>query len=321
MKAVCYTRYGPPEVLQLREVEKPVPRFGEVLIKVHATSVTNSDCIMRRAETPLSRLFLGLLRPRRPILGTEFAGVVEAVGKDVAKFKMGDNVYGFTGFRLGAYAEYVCLSQNGSLIEMPGNMDFQEAASIVDGSTTALSFLKDKAGIRKGQKALIIGASGSIGSAAVQVVKYFDAEVTAVCSSRSFDLVRSLGADRVIDYSKEDFSKNGERYDIIFDTVKKSSFAECKASLTDGGCYLTTDIRPKYYVQMLWTKLLGGKKVYCGMSIEKTDSLRTLNGLFASGHFRPVIDRHYRLEDIVEAHRYVESGQKKGNVAILVAMA
>ncbi|OPY33130.1 MAG: Acryloyl-coenzyme A reductase [Methanomassiliicoccales archaeon PtaU1.Bin124] len=319
MKAIYYSRYGPPEVLQLREVERPVPGPDEVLIKVHATSVTNADCYMRRAETLLSRLFLGLFRPRRNILGTEFAGDVAAVGEDVVKFRVGEKVYGFTGFRLGAYADYVCLSQHDSLVAMPETLNYDEAAAIVDGTTTALFFLKDKANIRKGQKILIVGGSGSIGSAAIQVARYFEAEVTAVCSSRNFDLVRSLGAIKVIDYSKEDFSKNGERYDIIFDAVNKSSFAVCRGSLTNNGCYLTTVIRTKCYLQMCWTKLSRGKRVFCGMSIDKTDSLRMLNGLIASGDYRPVIDRSYRLEDMVEAHHYVEGGHKKGNVAIIVA--
>jgi NADPH:quinone reductase-like Zn-dependent oxidoreductase len=318
MKAIIYRKYGPPEVLRLEEVEIPTPRDDEVLIKVHVTTVTTADCFMRRAETFMSRIFLGFRKPRRTILGTELAGEIEAAGKNVKRFKKGDRVYGFTGFGLGAYAEYHCMSENGSLVIKPANMTYAEAVAVVDGASTALFFLRDKANIQSGQKVLILGASGSIGTSAVQLAKYFGAEVTGVCSTANFELVRSLGADKVIDYTKEDFTKNGETYDIIFDTVNKSSFSRCKDSLEKNGRYLITVGAPIHYLLMLWTSLVGSKKILCGMSIEKTDAIIFIKGLIETGKLKPVIDKCYPLGQIVEAHRYVEKGHKKGNVVIMV---
>lgn len=316
MKAVVYTKYGSPDVLQIKEVEKPVPKDNEVLIKVYATTVTTADCFMRRAETLISRVFLGFLKPKRKILGTELAGEIESVGKDVKRFKKGDNVYGFTGFGLGAYAEYNCMPEKGSLVIKPSTMNFGEAAAVVDGATTALFFLKDKANIQIGQKVLIIGASGSIGTFAVQIAKYFGAEVTGVCSTKNLDMVRSIGADHVIDYTKDNFTKNGEKYDIIFDTVGKSSFSGCKNSLNEKGQYLLTSGGLKYRILALWTSLVGNKKVISEMSIEKTEALIIIKKLIEAQKIKLVIDKVYNLEQIVEAHKYVEKGHKKGNIII-----
>jgi NADPH:quinone reductase-like Zn-dependent oxidoreductase len=322
MKAAIYTEYGPPHVFQLVDVEKPTPKDDEVCIRVCATSVTAADTMMRRGDTLLSRLVLGLTRPgkRFQILGTELAGIIESVGKDVHRFKKGDQVYGFRGFGTGVYAEYKCMPEKGSLAVKPLNTTFEEAAALVDGPTTALFFLKDRANIQPGDKVLIIAASGSIGTSAVQIAKYFKAQVTGVCSTTNVELVKSLGADKVIDYTHEDFTRNGETYDIIFDTAGKSSFSRCKGSLNKNGRYLiTTGNLLTIYLQVLWTSLVGGRRVIAGMSIEKTQSLIFLKGLVEAGIVQPVIDKGYPLEQIAEAHQYVEKGHKKGNVIITVA--
>jgi NADPH:quinone reductase-like Zn-dependent oxidoreductase len=322
MKAVVYKEYGPPDVLQLVEVEKPNPRDNEVCIQICATSVTAADTMMRRGDTFLSRIVLGLTKPgkRFQILGTELAGIIESVGKDVRRFKEGDQVYGFRGFGTGVYAEYKCMLEKGSLAIKPLNTTYEEAAALVDGPTTALYFLKDQANIQHGDKVLIIAASGSIGSSAVQIAKYFKAHVTGVCSTTNVELVKSLGADKVIDYTTEDFTRNGETYDIIFDTAGKSSFSRCKGSLNKNGRYLiTTGNLLAIYVQVLWTSMVEGRRLIAGMSIEKTQSLIFLKELVEAGIVRPVIDKGYRLEQIAEAHQYVEKGHKKGNVVITVA--
>ena len=318
MKAIVYTEYGPPDVLQLKEVAKPVPKDNEVLIKVYATTVTTADGMMRRGESLVSRIILGLRKPRRKfkIPGLELAGEIEETGQDVKRFRKGEQVYGFTGFGPGAYAEYKCMSEEGSLVIKPTNMTYEEAAAVVDGASTALFFLKDKADIQSGEKVLINGASGSIGTFAVQLAKYFGAEVTGVCSTANLELVKSLGADKVIDYTKEDFTKNGETYDIIFDTVGKSSFSRCKGSLKKNGRYVVTVMGLAPLVQTLWTRVTGSKKVIFAMSIEKTEALIFLKELIEAGKLKPVIDRHYPLEQIADAHRYVDTGRKKGNVVI-----
>lgn len=321
MRAVIHTRYGSPEVLHLEEVEKPIPRKDEVLIKINATSVTNADCYMRRAETIMARVILGLRRPKRKILGTEISGEIEAIGKDVERFHVGDRVYGFTGFRLGGYAEYVCLKENGSLVKKPALISDEEAVALVDGPTTAYHFLKEKAGVHKGQKVLINGASGSIGTAAIQIAKHFGAEVTAVCSASNTELVRSLGAHDVIDYTKEDITQNGKTYDVILDAVGKSSFSKCKGSLKQNGCYVVTNVSLSGYIWAAWTTVFGGKRMICGMSIDKTDALEFVNQLVESGNLRTVIDRCYPLEQISVAHHYVEKGHKRGNVVVIVSMA
>jgi len=319
MRAIVYTKYGPPNVLQLKEVDKPVPKDNEVLIRVYATSVTAADALMRRGDTFVSRIFLGLRKPRKKIIGSEIAGEIVSVGKNVNRFREGDQVYGFTGFRLGAYAEYTCMSEKGSLAKKPVNLTYEEAAAVVDGATTALFFLRDRGHIQKEEKVLIIGASGSIGSYAVQLARYFGAEVTGVCSTTNVDWVKSLGAGSVIDYTKEDFTTSGEIYDIIFDTVGKSSFSRCKKMLKRNGRYLVTTGRliPNYALT-LWSSIVGSKRFIFGMSTEKREALLFLKALCEAGEIKPIIDRSYSLTQIAEAHRYVETGHKKGNVVITV---
>ena len=316
MKAIVYTKFGPPEVLQFQEMEKPSPKDNEVLIKIHATTVVKEDPDMRASPG-----FNGILKPRHPILGQELAGEIESIGRDVTRFKPGDQVFGFDLF--GAYAEYKCMPENGALTLKPVNLGYEEAASIPNGALTALPFLRDKGKIQSGQTVLIYGASGSVGVAAVQLAKYYGANVTGVCSSANLEWVKSLGADHVIDYTKEDFTENGKTYDIIFDTVGKRSFSECKASLTDEGIYLATVPKPAMMLQTLRPAKSGVKKVRfvaAGLrpTSEKIKDLEFLKSLIEAGKLRPVIDRVYPLEQMAESHRYVEKGHKKGNVVISV---
>jgi len=316
MKAIVYTKFGPPEVLQLKEVRKPAPKDNEVLIKIVATTVVKEDPDMRASPG-----FNGFLKPRHPILGQELAGEIESIGRDVTRFKPGDQVFGFDMF--GAYAEYKCMPENGALAIKPANISYEEAASVPNGALTALPFLRDKGKIQSGQTVLIYGASGSVGAAAVQIAKYYGAEVTGVCSTANLEWVKSLGADQVIDYTREDFTENGKTYDIIFDTVGKRSFSECKGSLTDTGISLATVPTPAMMLQALWTAKSGGKKVKfvaAGLrpASEKIKDLVFLTKLIEAGKIKPVIDRCYPLEQIVEAHRYVGQGHKKGNVVIIV---
>jgi NADPH2:quinone reductase len=320
MKTVVYQKYGSPEVLLLKEVEKPVPRSSEVLIKVMATTVTAADCMMRRGDTVLSRILLGFTKPKKKyqILGTEFSGIVESVGQQVRKFSPDDEVYGFRGFGTGCYAQYKCMDENGSLALKPRNMDFCEAASIVDGASTALFFLKEKAGIQKGQKVLINGASGSIGTFAVQLAKHFGAEVTGVCGARNMELVKLLGADHVVDYTKEDFTATGDGYDIIFDTVGKSSFARCRKALKPGGKYLATVMTLKNLLLSLLTPIGKGKRVIFAMSMNKTEALKFIRTMVEEGSLVTHIDKQYSLEEVQEAHAYVEQGHKQGNVTVAV---
>ncbi len=314
MKAIVYTKFGPPEVLHLQEVEKPTPKANEVLIKIIATTVVKEDPDWRRSPG-----FNGILKPRNPILGQELAGEIESVGKDVTRFKPGDQVFGMDSF--GAYAEYKCMPEGGALAIKPANMSYEEAASLPNGVLTALPFLRDKGEIQSGQTVLIYGASGSVGAAAVQLAKYYGAEVTGVCSTTNLEWVKSLGADQVIDYTREDFTENGKTYDIIFDTVGKRSFSECKGSLTDEGIYLATVPTPVIMLQALWSAKSGSKKVKFAAAglrsaSEKVKDLVFLAELIEAGKIKPVIDRVYSLEQIAEAHRYVEKGHKKGNVVI-----
>ena len=327
MKAIVYTEYGPPDVLQLKEVEKPTPKEDEVLIKIYATAVTTGDANARGFTHvppgfgPLPRLMFGITGPRKPIIGADLAGEIEVVGKDVKSFKKGDQVYGIDGNNLGTYAEYVCRPEEGALALKPANMSYEEAAAVPFGACTALYFLRDKANIRSGQEVLINGASGGVGTYAVQLAKYFGAEVTGVCSTRNLELVKSLGADKVIDYTKEDFTKSGETYDIIFDVVGgKISYSSCRDSLKQNGYFLAVAGGLKEAIQMVWTSAIGDKKVIFGggMASERKDYLLFLKELIEAGKLKAVIDRRYPLEETAEAHRYVDSGRKKGNVVIMV---
>ncbi len=323
MKAIIYTKYGPPEVLQLQEVEKPTIKTNEVLIRIYTTTATLYDCWMRSSTSPagfglLMRIANGIRTPKQPILGTELAGEIEAVGKDVKLFKKGDQVFGYLGMSLGAYVEYICLPEDGVLAIKPANMIYEEAAAVLQGALTALFFLR-KANIQSGQKVLIFGASGGVGSAAVQLAKnHFGAEVTGVCSTPKLEFVKSLGADKVIDYTKEDFTKSGEIYDIILDTIGKSSVSRGKRSLKREGVYLFTTFGLPKLFQILWLKMTSSKKAFFGTLEERTEDLIFLKELIEAEKLKSVIDRRYPLEQAAEAHKYVESGQKKGQVVINV---
>ena len=320
MKAIICTKYGPPEVLRLAEVEKPAPRDNEVLIKVHAVNVTPADVAFRKGSPFISRFFTGLLKPKFTP-GDEMAGEIEAVGKNVRGFKKGDRVFGSAGTTFGAHAEYICLPEEAALIIKPANVDYGEAVAICYAGLTVLPFLRDRANIKSRQKVLINGASGSIGTLAVQLARYYRVEVTGVCSTANLELVRSLGADKVIDYTREDFTRSSQTYDIIFDVVAKSSFSRCKNALKPGGVYLTTFPSPGIMLQAFWTSKFGSKKaIFMATGLrpagEKVKDLLFLKELTEAGKIKPVIDRRYPPEQIVEAHRYVEKGHKKGNVIL-----
>ncbi|MDC0761888.1 NAD(P)-dependent alcohol dehydrogenase [Brevibacillus sp. AG] len=319
MKAIIYEQYGPPNVLQLRDVAKPVPKDDEVLIKVYAATAAAGDWRLRKADPFLARLFNGLWKPRKiKILGFELAGVVESTGSGVSQFKPGDAVYAACGNGFGAYAEYKCLPENGCITLKPANMTFEEAAAVPVGAYTALQFLR-KGNIQHGRRVLIYGASGSVGTYAVQLAKHFGAEVTGVCSTSNVELVRSLGADRIIDYTKENFEDDDTIYDIIFDTVGKSPFQACVERLTPNGYYLrAVHFSPLPIVRGLWTNMTSGKKVIGGTAKENAEDLRYVKELIEAGKLRAVIDRIYPLEQAVEAHSYVELGHKKGNVVLTV---
>jgi NADPH:quinone reductase-like Zn-dependent oxidoreductase len=318
MRAVVVDRYGPPEVQHVEEVETPIPSADEVLIKIHATTVTRTDCGIRAAKPFFIRFFFGMQRPKQRILGTELAGEVEAVGAAVSQFAVGDHVFGSTAaFRTGAHAEFICLPESGPLAHKPAGMTFEQAAGVTDGFVLALMCL-EAPGVNKDQKVLVYGASGSIGTAGVQLAKYFGAEVTAVCTTKDVELVRSLGADPVIDYTKEDFTKNGETYDVIFDAVGKHAFSRCRGSLKQGGAYVATDGLHNAFLA-LWTSRIGNKKVLFPIPPHYTKkTVLLLKELIEAGKYRAVIDRCYPLEDVVEATRYVETEQKTGNVVLTV---
>ena len=316
MRAIVHDRYGPPDVLRLEEVERPEPKEGEVLVRIRATTVNRTDAGLRSAEIFLSRFVTGLLRPKQRILGLEFAGEVEAVGPAVTEFELGDEVF---GVRTGAHADYVCVRESGALAHKPAGMSFDEAAAVYDGAALALACLR-KAGPLQGRSVLVYGASGSVGTAGVQLAKYFGADVTAVCNTKNVELVRSLGADRAIDYTREDFTKNGETYDVIFDAVGKHSFRRCRRSLRPGGTYLETDLGFMCQVPLLAlaTRWFGSKKVALGITRYTKEDVLFLKELIEAGRYRAVIDRRYPLEDVIEATRYVETGEKTGNVVLTV---
>lgn len=321
MRAVVYDRYGPPEVLRVQDVERPVPKDDEVLVKVHASTVNRTDTGLRSAEYFISRFFTGLLRPRHKIPGTELAGEVEAVGPAVTEFQVGDHVFGVSAKTAGAHAEFICLPETAPLAHKPAGITFEEAAAVPDGVILAMSYLK-RVDLRKGRKVLIYGGAGSIGTASVQLAsKYFDADVTAVCNTKSLELVRSLGTDRVIDHTQEDFRKNGETYDVIFDAVGKLSFKQCRDSLKAGGIYGSTDLGPYWQNPFLalWTARIGDKKVLFPIPRYKKEGVLFVKELVEAGKYRAVIDRSYPLEEVVEANRYVETGQKTGNVVLTVS--
>jgi len=324
MKAIVYTQYGPADVLHLQDMEKPTPKDNEVLIKVHATSVTAGDCNARGfVFVPpgfgfIARLAFGQRKPRQPILGVELSGEIVEVGKDVRLFKQGDQVFGISQ-KYGAYAEYICMADDASLVMKPANLTYAEAASIPFGANTALYFLRDMAKLQPGQKVLIIGASGCTGVYAVQLAKYYGAEVTGVCSTRNLEMMRTLGADHVIDYTKEDFTHNGQSYDIILDMVPgKSSFVRYKSSLKPKGLYLAGAGGLEAFAQMAWTALAGGKKVIAGVAPNRREDLAFLKELLEAMKIKPVIDRCYPLEQTAEAHRYADTGHKRGSVVITI---
>ncbi|WP_123042842.1 NAD(P)-dependent alcohol dehydrogenase [Cohnella candidum] len=322
MKAYVYTKYGPPDVLQLREIEKPEPKDNEIRVKVFVTTVTVADIRTRSFTIPRSvwlpaRFALGLRKPRKAILGMELAGEVEAVGKDVKRFRRGDQVFAATLVGFGAYAEYKCLREDGAVAIKPSNITYEEAAAIPIGARTALHYLR-KANLQSGQKALIYGASGSVGTYAVQLAKHFGAHVTGVCSSANVEMVKSLGADEVIDYTKEDFSARGGTYDLVFDAVNKSSFAACMKSLKTNGVYINVT-QPLPDLRMLWTQITSKKKLILGQnSPETAEALDYLKALVEAGRLKVVIDRAYTFDKMIEAHQYVDQGHKKGNVVVTV---
>jgi NADPH:quinone reductase-like Zn-dependent oxidoreductase len=331
MKAIVYTEYGTPDVLHIKEVTKPTPKDNEVLVKIRATSVNYGDLIARNFGNVSAREFnmpsifwlfarisFGLRKPKQQTLGSEFAGEIEAVGQSVTLFKAGDQVFGFRGMSLGANAEYLCVAESSLVAIKPANMTYEEVSTVPGGALTALSLLR-KVNIQKGQKVLINGASGSIGSAALQLAKYFGAEVTGVCSTPRIEMVKALGADKVIDYTKEDFTQSGETYDIIFDILGRSSFARCKKSLKQNGRYLLASFKMPQVLQMLWTSKMSSKKVICALSSESAADLLVIKELIEAGRLKSVIDRCYPMEQAADAHRHAESGQKTGTVVITVA--
>ena len=319
MKAVVYTEYGPPEVAKLIEVSKPVPKDDEVLIRVCASTVNRTDSGIRSAIYFISRFWSGLLRPRYQILGCEFAGIIEEIGKDVTTFKNGDNVFGYNDQTFGGHAEFLTISENDAVTTLPNNLNFEEAAPITEGAHYALNSIKASKS-KKGQNVLVYGATGAIGSAAVQLLKHFGINVTAVCNSKNVELLKSLGADMVIDYQTQDFTKTENKFHFIFDAVGKSSFKQCKPLLTKEGVYISTELgkNAENVFFALTTPIWGGKKVLFPIpTINKADVI-FLKELVEKGEYKPVIDRHYKLDQIVEAYKYVETGQKTGNVVIRI---
>ncbi len=330
MKATIYTEYGSPDVLKLKEVEKPTPKDNEVLIRIYASNINYGDLTARnfaniparKFNMPMLLLFpakmaFGLKEPKKQILGSEFSGKIEAVGKDVKQFKVDDEIFAYNGMNMGGNAEYICMPENGMIGLKPNNMSYEEAATIPYGGIMSLSLLR-RIHIQNGQKVLINGASGSIGSIALQLAKYFGAEVTGVCSTPRIEYVKSLKADKVIDYTKEDFADNGENYDVFFDILGRSSFSKVKNSLTKNGRYLLASFKTKHILSMLKTKLGRSKKVICALANENPEDLILLKELVEKGKLKSIIDKSFPLEKVAEAHRYIEKGHKKGNVVISV---
>lgn len=318
MKAISWTKYGAPEVLKLKEFDKPSPKNNEVLIKIHASSVTTGDCRLRAFKVPMgfwlpTRLVFGLIKPRHQIPGMDISGEIESMGKDVELFKKGDMVYGTTGMMLGANAEYTCMPENAALVKKPNNISHEQAVAIIFGGLAAIHFLKDKINIKSGQKIIINGASGAVGTASVQLAKYLGAEVTGVCSTSNIELVESLGAINVIDYTKDDFTKNKETYDVILDAVGNLSFSQCEKMLTKQGKLVLINTG-------LLTNLLSifRKNLICGVSGESKENLNFLRELVESGDIVAIIDKMYPLEQAAEAHKYVDAGHKKGNVVLTI---
>jgi NADPH:quinone reductase-like Zn-dependent oxidoreductase len=320
MKAVVHKSYGTPDVLHLAEIPKPAPKDNEVLVKIYATTVNRTDCGFRSAEYFISRFFSGLFKPKNQILGNEFAGVIEATGKNVTGFHTGERVFGYNDITFGAQAEYMIMPENGAMSTIPENLTFEEAACITEGGHYALCDIR-AAKVKAGQNVMIYGATGAIGSAAVQLAKYFGASVTAVCNTKNVDLVKSLGADVVIDYIKEDFTKTGQTFDFVFDAVGKTSFETCKPILSKNGIYISTELgkNGENVFLALTTPVFGGKKVLFPLPTISREDVEFLKELVINGYFKPVIDRSYRLDEIVEATKYVETRQKTGNVVIIVS--
>ena len=320
MKAIVHTEYGSPEVLHLQEVPKPVPKDNEVLIKIHATTVNRNDCGFRKPEYPfIIRPINGLFKPKRKILGTELASEIESIGKNVKSFKPGDKVFGLSAWKFGAHAEYISVPEDGSISFMPTNISYNEAAAICDGAYLALNNLR-KINFKKIKSILINGASGSIGSSAVQLAKYYGTSITGLCNTKNLELIKSLGADFVIDYTKEDFTKNGQHYDVVFDAVGKSSFFKCKKILNSGGTYFSTELG--YLSQniflALFTRLFNGKKVLFPIPKDRKEDIAFFKELIEAGKYRAVVDRVYPMNQIVEATKYVETGMKTGSVVITI---
>jgi NADPH:quinone reductase-like Zn-dependent oxidoreductase len=325
VKAILHSHYGSPDLLQFKEVDTPAPKDNEVLIAIHATTVSTGDCNIRnftfvtKSMRPIARLMFGIRKPwKARILGTELAGAVERAGKDVARFKKGDRVVASTGMACGGHAQYACLPENGALASMPDALSWEEAVAIPFGANAALYYLRDLGKIQAGQELLIIGASGSIGSAGVQLAKHFGATVTAVCSGANVELVRSLGADKVIDYTRDDFTRNGNTYDLIFDVVGAMTFDGCRNSLKPNGVFLQNIMELSDIVRALWTSIASRKKIKGGVAINNLQRMNSIVELVRAGTLKPVIDRSYPLERISEAFKYVEQGHKKGNVVITV---
>lgn len=320
MKAMGYEQYGPPEVVKMREVDKPVPKNNEILVKIRATTVTSGDCRVRSLNVPtgfglIMRLVFGISRPKQPILGTELAGVVETVGIDVKQFKIGDPVFAFSDSSMGCHAEYKCMRHDGAIALKPPNLSFDEAAGLSFGGTTALDFFR-RGKLQQGESVLIVGASGSVGTAAVQLARYFGANVTGVCSTGNLELVKSLGAHQVIDYTQKDFTLNGQSYDVIVDTVGNAPFSRCHSSLKEKGRLLMVIAGLPEMLKIPWVSLTTKQKVIAGPVAVRSDDLRFLASLAEAGTLKPVIDRRYLFEQLADAHAYVDTGRKRGNVII-----